>query len=429
MTGEGDDRGSPRGGGDERVDDSVDDSVGDAFGDAGELRIVPSELALVLLPDTEATVDARRPLLGVPPAQRLVDDAREAGFTRILVGPGVRVELLGGEELATGDAIGLPALVALESAVINREVLRLMVEHPLEEDERFTIYDSVARPSAWFTGHLRLLPATMPISEEITWPEEVGPGDVARLVYPEDRLRAEAIVRRSRGLAEGDASLYSRFVAAPLLRGLARAGRPLAQVEVVALALAVASGALVLLDPWLGAGLGALTLLVGVEIARQLPALRELRAAPGTALISEVVVRPFGHAAYAAALTYALVAEEARSGVADLVLLGIGGAAVFFSLAQARSLLRRQRTLPLELPSSAGLAARLGIDWPARFRVPLAIEVLALLSALGGPGFPWAVMAIAGLARLWRWFASPEPRDERAVEVAERGRSRLSRSR
>ncbi len=97
--------------------------------------------------------------------------------------------------------------------------------------------------------------------------------------------------------------------------------------------------------------------------------------------------------------------------------------------AQARSLLRRQHTLPLELPSSAGLASRLGIDWPARFRVPLAIEVFALVSALGGPNFPWAVMAVAGLARLWRWFASPESRDERAAEVAERGRSRLSRSR
>jgi len=411
-------------------DERLDDPVGDAFGDAGELRIIPSELALVILPDTEATVDARRPLFGVPPAQRLVTDALEAGFTRVFVGPGVRVELGAGEELATGDAIGVPALVTLESAVINREVLQLMVEHPLEEDERFTIYDGVARPTAWFTGYLRLLPATMPISEEIIWPEEVGPDDVARLVYPEDWLRGEAIVRRSRGLAERDnTSLYSRFVAAPLLRGLAAAGRPLAQVEVVALALAVASGALVLLDPWFGAGLGALALLAGVEIARQLPALRELQVVDGTAFVSEVVVRPFGHAAYAAALTYVLVAEEARSGVADLVLLGMGGAAVFFSLAQARSLLRRQHTLPLELPSSAGLAARLGIDWPARFRVPLAIEVFALFSALGGPNLPWAVMVIAGLARLWRWFASPEPRDERAAEVAERGRSRLSRSR
>lgn len=410
-------------------DEGLDDPVGDAFGDAGELRLIPSELALVILPDTEATVDARRPLLGVPPAERLTSDALEAGFTRVFIGPGVRVDLGAGEELATGDAVGVPALVTLESAVINREVLRLMVEHPLEEDERFTIYDGVARPTAWFTGHLRLLPATMPISEEIIWPEEVGPDDVARLVYPEDRSRAEAIVRRSRGLAEGDASLYSRFVAAPLLRGLAAAGRPLAQVEVVALALAVASGALVLLDPWFGAGLGALALLAGVEIARQLPALRELQVVDGTAFVSEVVVRPFGHAAYAAALTYVLVAEEARSGVADLVLLGIGGAAVFFSLAQARSLLRRQHTLPLELPSSAGLAARLGIDWPARFRVPLAVEVFALISALGGPNFPWAVMAVAGLARLWRWFASPESRDERAAEVAERGRSRLSRSR
>ncbi len=392
----------------------------DTFGDAGELLLPSTSLALVVLPDTEAAVDVRRPLLGVVPAQRLVDDAIEAGFTAAYSGPGVRARLRSAEDLATGDALGGPALLVLESASINREILRLMVEHPLEEDERFTIYDSVGRPCAWFTGYLRQLPATMPISEEIIWPAEVGPKDVARLVYPEDRLRAEAIVRRSRGLSAGDASLYSRFVSAPLLRALAAAERPLAQIEVVALALALGSGALVLIDPWFGAVLGALALLLGVEIARQLPALRMLRVGDATAFVSEVVVRPFGHGAYAGALTYVLVAEESRSGVADLVLLGIGGAAVFFSLAQARSLLRRQRSLPLDLPSSAGLAASLGIRWPARWRVPLAIEVSALFLALGGPGFPWAVMVIAGLARLWRWFATPErgERDERAVDVS-----------
>ncbi|HFE47490.1 MAG TPA: hypothetical protein ENJ18_18710 [Nannocystis exedens] len=389
--------------------DSDDD---DAFGDAGELRLPSTTLALVVLPDTEAAVDPRRPLLGVIPAQRLVDDALEAGFTAAYGGPGVRAALRGAEDLATGDTLGGPALLVLESASINREILRLMVEHPLEEDERFTIYDSVGRPCAWFTGHLRLLPATMPISEEIIWPAEVGPEDVARLVYPEDRLRAETIVRRSRGLHAGDASLYSRIIAAPLLRALTAAERPIAQIEVVALALALGSGALVLIDPWLGAVLGGIALLLGVEIARQLPALRQLRVGDTTAFVSEVVVRPFGHGAYGGALTYVLVAEEARSGAADLVLLGIGGAAVFFSTAQARFLLRRQRSLPLDLPSSAGLAASLGIRWPARFRVPLAIEVLALMLALAGPGFPWAVMVIAGLARLWRWFATPD-RDER----------------
>lgn len=392
----------------------------DTFGDAGELLLPSTSLALVVLPDTEAAVDSRRPLLGVVPAQRLVDDAREAGFTSAYSGPGVRARLRGAEELATGDALGGPALLVFESASIHREILRLMVEHPLEEDERFTIYDRVGRPCAWFTGHLRLLPATMPISEEIMWPAEVGPKDVARLVYPEDRSRAEAIVRRSRGLSAGDASLYSRFVSAPLLRALAAAERPFAQIEVVALVLALGSGALVLIDPWFGAVLGAVALLLGVEIARQLPALRLLRTGDATAFVSEVVVRPFGHGAYAGALTYVLVAEEARSGVADLVLLGIGGAAVFFSLAQARSLLRRQRSLPLDLPSSAGFAASLGIRWPARWRVPLAIEVLALFLALLGPGFPWAVMVIAGLARLWRWFATPETgeRDERAIDVS-----------
>ncbi|MCA9662341.1 MAG: hypothetical protein KC486_28635 [Myxococcales bacterium] len=400
----------------------------DDVGDAGELRLPPSALALVLLPDTEAAFDPQKPVLGVIPAQRLVDDALAAGFTAAYAGPGVRASLRGAEELATGDAIDCAALVVVESATIHREILRLMVEHPLEVDERFTIYDDVGRPAAWFTGYLKHLPAVMPVSEEIAWPAEVGPADVARLVYAEDRPRAEAIVRRSRGLDEGDTSLYSRFVAGPLLRGLAAAERPLAQIELVALTLAVSSGALVLLHPWLGAVLGALALLLGVEIARQIPALRQLRGGDGTAFVSEVVVRPFGHAAFGAALTYVLVAEEIRSGAADLVLLGIGGAAVFFSLVQARSLLREQRTVPLELPSSASLAARLGVRWPARWRVPLAIEVLALLLAVAGPSFAWAVMVVAGLARLWRWFASPEA-EEDAGAVADRGRPDLGRSR
>ncbi|MEZ4453429.1 MAG: hypothetical protein R3B09_28455, partial [Nannocystaceae bacterium] len=80
-----------------------------------------------------------------------------------------------------------------------------------------------------------------------------------------------------------------------------------------------------------------------------------------------------------------------------------------FSLGQARSLLRRQRALSLELPSPQGLASRLGIRWPARAQIPLLVEALALVLALVGPGLAWGVMAAAGLARLWRWFAAPAP--------------------
>ncbi|MCB9568705.1 MAG: hypothetical protein H6710_16070 [Myxococcales bacterium] len=391
MTGEGDDEG---------------EIADDALGDAG-LLLPPATLALVILPDNEAAVDLGRPLLGRVPAERLVDDARAAGFTAALVAPGVRSAPVGADEVATGDRVGGPALVALESACIHNEILRLMVEHPLEPDERFTLYDAVGRPTAWFCGDLRQVPAVMPISEEITWPAEVGPGDLARLVYPEDRRRAEAIVRRSRGLGEGDGSVYGRWIAAPLLRALTAADRPVAQVEVAALALAVGSGGLVLVHPWLGALAGALALFAGVEIARQIPPLRHLRAGDRTAFASEVVIRPFGHASYTAALTYVLVADASRSGAADLVLLAIGGAAVVLSLGQARSLLRRQATLPLDLPSSAGLAARLGIRWPARWRAPLVIELLVGALALVGPGLAWGVMVAAGLARLWRWFASP----------------------
>ena len=84
------------------------------------------------------------------------------------------------------------------------------------------------------------------------------------------------------------------------------------------------------------------------------------------------------------------------------------GAAVLLSLGQARSLLRREATVPLELPSSAGLAARLGLRVPSRYRVPLTIELTAFVLALtGAPTLPWAVLVAVGLARLWRWFAGP----------------------
>lgn len=385
----------------------IDDD--EVIGDAGALRLPSARLALVILPDPEAALDLRRPLLGRPPARRLIDDALASGFTAAHVAPGVRGPLAGADEVATGDPIGGPALVAYESACIHAEIFRLMVLHPLEDDERFTLYDGVGRPTAWFCGELAAVPAAMPISEEIAWPPEVGPADVARLVYDEDRRRAEAIVLRSQRIREASELLWTQFFAGPLLRLLVASGRPLAQIELAAIVLVVGAGALVLVHPHVGALLGALTLLVGVEISRLLPALRRLRPEDSTSLIIDAVIRPFGHAAYTAALTYALVAEVARSGVADLVLLAIGGAAVFFSLGQARSLLRRQRALSLELPSPTGLAARLGIRWPERAKIPLVVEAAALVLALVGPGLAWGVMAAAGLARLWRWFAAPAP--------------------
>ncbi len=392
----------------------------DEVGDAGALLLPPAELALVILPDPEVGGDAPLLVLGRRPAERLAADALACGFTQVILAPGVRGSIAGARELATGEPVGAAALVVYESACIHRELLRLMVEHPLEVGERYTLYDDVGRPTAWFTGDLASVPATMPLSEEIAWPEDVGPAELARVIYAEDRPRAEAIVRRSDGVGAVGDDHWSRRVEAPLLRRLAAAGRPLAQLELLALALALAAGALVLVAPWGGALLGALALLAGVELARLVPVLRGLGVAGGPPLVAEGVIRPFGHAAYTAALTYELVAEVARSGVADLVLLAIGGAAVLFSLGQARALVRRVPGVPLDLPSAAGVAERLGVGWPPRWRMPLAIEGLALLVAPFGPGPAWSVMVAAGLARLWRWFATPESAPPRS----EHGRSR-----
>lgn len=399
----------------------------DDLGDAGAIVLPSTALALVILPDPEVQAGADAPILGQQAAQRLIDEALRCGFTRALAGPGVRGALREVEELVTGDPIGSAALVVFESAVVHAALLRLMVEHPLEPGERFTLYDAAGRPTAWFTGDLASLPTQMPISEEIAWPEEVGPEDLARVVYAEDRRRAEAIVRRSEGLGALGVALWSRRVEGPLLRRLAASGRPTAQIELLAVTLAAGSGAWVLLSAWAGAVAGALCLLLGVEIARLLPALRRLRRASEPALVADTLVRPFGHASFTAALTYALVAEEARSGAADLVLLAIGGAAALFSLGQARSLLRQQPAVPLDLPSAVGVAERLGIGWPARWRLPLAIEVSAAVAALLGPGLAWGVMVAAGLARVWRWFASPS---DAAPTASDAGRSReTSRSR
>ncbi|MEZ4451125.1 MAG: hypothetical protein R3B09_16725, partial [Nannocystaceae bacterium] len=244
----------------------IDDD--EVIGDAGALRLPSATLALVVLPDPEAAIDLGRPLLGRAPARRLIEDALAAGFTAAHVAPGVRGAAADAIEVATGDPIGGPALVAFESACIHAEILRLMVLHPLEPDERFTLYDSVGRPTAWFCGDLEGVPAAMPISEEIAWPPEVGPADLARLVYDEDRRRAEAIVLRSQGITERRELLWTRFFSGPLLRALVASGRALAQIELLALVLVVGAGGLALVHAHIGALLGALTLLVGVEISR-----------------------------------------------------------------------------------------------------------------------------------------------------------------
>jgi hypothetical protein len=386
--------------------------------------------SLLMMPDGDARVALTAPLLGMAPSERLARVARLAGFADILLAPGTRTPVIDAEERAVGELVGRPALVTYEGATIHPGLLRLMVEHPLEPDERFTIYDEVGRPTGLFAGELKVVPAAMPISEELDCPEGLGPESVARLVYAEDRVRAELLVLRGEQLFTPGASLWRRYIDLTLIRELANRGRPVAQIEVAGLILAVGSGALALFGLWFTQILATASLLVGVEIAHILPIVRALRRGPGAAevvhsVVPDAVVRPFGHAALTAALTFLLVSETVRSSVAGLVLLSVGGAAVLLSLVQARSLLRQQVTLSLEIPSSAGLARRLGLRYPERFSAPLIVELVALVLALTGePGLPWGVLVVAGLARLWWWYVSPASPQAASSAVGGRQRPR-----
>lgn len=365
---------------------------------------------LVLLPDVEAQVDLGRPLLGAPPGVRLAEAARRAGFADVILAPGTCSIPQGARAMSTGEPVGGPALVALESAVIAAPLLRLMVEHPLAADEGFTLGDAVGRASAWFTGHLPTVPAELPISEEIDWPEGLGPEDLARFVYAQDRPRVEALILRAEAADGGSPGAPWSRLYAHLLRWLAAQGRPLGQLELGAVALAVLSGAAVLLGGRLGLVLGAALLCVGVQVAALLPALARLvagRGGPADALWLAPVVRPFGHAALGAVLTYALVAETGRSSVAGLVLLGLGAGAVVLSLVHARAVLRGERPR-FELPRAEAFAAHLGVALPAWLQTDVRIELAVLVLAVtGAPGLPWGVLVGAALARLWRWYVAP----------------------
>src|SRR5690606_33881781 len=157
----------------------------------------PRGPTLVLLPDPEARAGLRAPLLGIPLAARLASAAREAGFAEVIAAPGLVAAPPGVRELAIGELLPGPGLVVFEGTFVDPMLLRLMVEHPLESDERFSLYDGVARPAGFFAGSLGAMPAIMPVSEELDWPEGLGPDDIARVVYDEDVERAEWLVLRT----------------------------------------------------------------------------------------------------------------------------------------------------------------------------------------------------------------------------------------
>ncbi|NVB38901.1 hypothetical protein G6O69_13750 [Pseudenhygromyxa sp. WMMC2535] len=403
-------------------------------------RSIERGLRLVLLPDPEARARLDRPLLGIPLAQRSINAALEAGFVEILAAPGLAFAPAQIREVPVGDIIDGPGLMIYEGTFLDPQLLRLMVEHPLEDDERYTLYDGVARPAGFFAGELGAMPATMPVSEELLWPDDLGPDDIARVVYDEDVERAEWLVLRTearrsrtsgwrgtetehvrRSLA-GE-SRWHREISIRTLRWLARSNLAVAQLELLALGVALASGPVCLVHSWPTLILAGVLLLLGVHVSRLLAPLRFLRDeainprdehgrpevwVPGDTLAG--ATRPLAHAILTACLTYVLVAETDRSNVAALVLLVTGGVAALLSLAHARSRLRGDDANVLELPRSAALVKRLGVSMPTWLQGAPLLEICAALGSLTGePGVPWTVLVTAALSRLWKWFTAPPP--------------------
>src|SRR5690606_23565691 len=135
------------------------------------VKTIPLAPTLVLLPDPEARARLEVPLLGIPLARRIASSALEAGFAEVVVAPGLAVAPPEAREVPIGDELSGPGLVVFEGTYLDPQLLRLMVEHPLESDERYSLYDGVARPAGFFAGELGAMPAIMPVSEELDWPE------------------------------------------------------------------------------------------------------------------------------------------------------------------------------------------------------------------------------------------------------------------
>jgi hypothetical protein len=367
--------------------------------------------ALVILPDPEVRTRIDSPIFGIPPVDRLTGAALRAGFVDVVLAPGSHVRVEGAHELATGEPIDGPALVVFEGSLIHPKLLSLMVAHPLDEDERYTLYDEAGRPTASFDGHLGHVPAGMPVSEELPWPESLGPRDVVRLVYDEDRDRAEALVLRAEGvLGPGtDRATWRETVEVRSLRILADSRRPLPQIELLGTALAVLSLPLALFGTHLALVLAAVSMLLGVHVGMLFDRVRGVRGDPrrGHDRLA-AATRPLGHAALMGASTYVIVAQTDRSQVAAVVLLAAGAAAALLCLFQARLLLRGRPADVFALPDAHAVAARLGVRIvPWLDGAPL-FELAVVAAALSGVAeLAWSVLAAGAVARLWRWFAGP----------------------
>jgi hypothetical protein len=290
------------------------------------------------------------------------------------------------------------------------------------------------------------------------------------LVYDQDRTRAEQLILRGQGL-DGAGSGWRQWVEMPVLRVLSDSRRPLPQLELVAVAFAVGALPLSLVGGVVGLLSGATCLLAGVVLARVLPSVRCLReaAAPGVPVVpprspSEPLVlgadghvalrppggsdppadtdqdrasdaqaslaaasRPLGQAALMAGVTYGIVAETDRSGVAGVVLLAAGSAAALLCLFQARQRLRGRPADVFALPDAHAVARRLGVVWPAVLEGAPVLELATVVASVTGAAeLPWSVLIAGALARLWRWFSGPRdllPRAAAAPGATARGSS------
>lgn len=372
---------------------------------------------LVVLPDGDARVAATTELLGATASARLVASARRVGFDRVVFAPGTLA--VGGDddgegrEAATGDRVDGPALVAYDTATIRAGLLELMVAHPLEDGERFTLYDTLGRPVATFFGHLAHVPAILPICEELPYPDGIGPADVARVVDREDLRGALNLVVDSEGVFPSTPSMWRRWIGIPTLRLMAAHRAPTAQLELLALVLVAATLPLSLVGAGAWCLLAAVCLLLGVHTSKLLKSVRVLRGHLGRD-VGDVAgerlaraARPLGHAAMSGGLTYGLLAAD-RADIAGLVLLAAGAGATVLALVQARYLLRGREAPVFALPDAHAVAARLGVRLPPLVEGAPLFELAIVFAAIPGhPVAPWAILLAGAAARLWRWYAGP----------------------
>jgi hypothetical protein len=386
---------------------------------------------LVVLPDGDARVPATTELLGATASARLVASARRVGFDRVVFAPGtLAVDIAAprddgeggrehgdggveGREAATGDRVDGPALVAYDTATIRAGLLELMVAHPLEDGERYTLYDGLGRPVATFFGHLEHVPAILPICEELPYPEGIGPADVARVVDREDLRGALNLVVDSEGVFPSTPSMWRRWIGIPTLRVMAAHRAPTAQLELLALVLVAATLPLSLVGAGAWCLLAAVCLLLGVHTSKLIKSVRVLRGHLGRE-VGDVAgerlaraARPLGHAAMSGGLTYGLLAAD-RADIAGLVLLAAGAGATVLALVQARYLLRGREAPVFALPDAHAVAARLGVRLPPLVEGAPLFELAIVFAAIPGhPVAPWAILLGGAAARLWRWYAGP----------------------